>query len=277
MSTTRDDDSLITRFCETRDSELREELILRYVPLVHFVLGRLGISRSVSTDYEDLASQGLLGLIEAADRFDPAFGTQFSTYATLRIRGKILDHLRDQDWLSRTARRRSQTVQQAINTLWMDQGRSPSEQEIADFLHVDLENVQQALSDSTRVIVSLDSFLESGDDGDSSLHETLGDDNQPDPADQLDESDLKQQLIDALQELPERDRLVLSLYYYEELTLSEIGEVIGVSESRVCQLHSRAVMNLRALLSQSGGKAIPVKLPRSSRRNNQLSDVATDR
>jgi RNA polymerase sigma factor for flagellar operon FliA len=250
MAYSKDDERLIEEFLKNRDANLREQLILRYVPLVHYTLARLGISKSSSADYDDLAGQGLLGLIDAADRYDPSFGAQFCTYATLKIRGKILDQLRAQDWLSRSARHRTQAVQKAANELWAVLRRTPSEQELAAHLGMDRQEINQALVDASYTTISLDSFYDFGEDYDTSLYEVLGDENQPDPSLQFDEVEMKQLLSAAILELPTRERLILSLYYYEELTLQEIGQVIGVSESRVCQLHGRAVINLRAMLSQ---------------------------
>ncbi len=257
MVSPRDDADLINRFLVSRDPALREEIILRYVPLVHFVLGRLGLSRSMGADYEDAASQGLLGLIEAIDRFDPNYGAQFSTYATVRVRGRVLDHLRSMDWLSRTARRRARKVQEATNQLWNSLGRAPSDEELSAHLDINLAALQQSLIDSTRVIVSLDTLAEYEGDQDTTLHEMLPDERQVDPSDIFDEQDLKSQLMAALKSLSEREQLVLALYYYEELTLKEIGLVLDVSESRVCQLHARAIMNIKAALqTKTTGEAV---------------------
>jgi len=239
---------LLTRFVTTHSPELREELVLRYVSLVHFVLGRLGISQDLGNDYEDMVNQGLIGLIEAVDRYDPAYNTQFSTYATVRIRGKVLDYLRSLDWLSRTARHRTRDIRQAITILTERYQRTPSDAELAEHLGMDIEKVQQALVDSSRVLVSLDAVIDVDDESETSLYDTLADDDQEDPFEQVARKDMQTRLIEALKELPEREQLVLSLYYYEELTLKEIGEVLGVSESRACQLHARAVMNLQAIL-----------------------------
>lgn len=241
---------LLNRYLKTKAPELREELVLRYVSLVHFVLGRLGISQELGGDYEDLVNQGLLGLIESVDRYDPTFNTQFSTYATFRIRGKILDYLRSLDWLSRTARHRTRDIRQAITILTERFQRPPTDAELAEHLGMDMAKVQQALVDSSRVLISLDSVLDVDDDSETSLYETLADDNQVDPSDAVDQIDMKERLVEALKQLPEREQTVLSLYYYEELTLKEIGEVLGVSESRACQLHARAVLSLQSILSR---------------------------
>jgi len=249
MRSEQEDAELIARYLETKDADLREQVILRYVPLVHYTLGRLGFSQASTVDYEDAVSQGLLGLIEALERYDPSYGTVFSTYATLRIRGRVLDYLRSQDWLPRTARQRARAVQQAISYLWSQLNREPSDEELARYLNIEMQQVQSALVDSSQDIVSLDLIADAdGGEEETSLHEVLADEGQPNPSEVLEDKDLQVHLADALKKLPEREQLLLSLYYYEELTLKEIGAVLGVSESPVSQLHSRAVMNLRALL-----------------------------
>jgi RNA polymerase sigma factor for flagellar operon FliA len=220
------------------------------VPLVHYVLGRLGIYQSLGPDYEDAASQGLLGLIEAVDRYDPTYGTQFSTYATLRIRGKAIDHLRSRDWLSRGARKRVRQVQDGISSLCVQLRRMPSEEELAESLNLELPKVQQALVDSSRMLVSLDADIPSTNDEDTSLHDVLTDPAQVEPSKALEEEELKSYLATALRDLPKREQLILSLYYYDELTFKEIGEVLDISESRVCQLHSRIMVSLKAMLAE---------------------------
>lgn len=261
MLTPPDDSTLLATYLATHDPQLREAIIMRYVNLIHFVLGRLGISQATSVDYEDFVNQGVLGLIEAVDRYDPAHGTQFSTYATVRVRGHILDYLRSSDWMPRTARRRTRAVQEATQTLWGELGRAPTEDELAGHLQLDLPALQQTLADAGRVIFSMDSLSSSDNEDDLSLHDVLADENQPDPSEQLEEGDLKTQMMSALRQLTERERQILSLYYYEELTLKEIGEVLGVTESRVSQLHARTVMNLRALLAQD---ALVPQIPTNS-------------
>jgi len=240
---------LFTEYFQTRAPELREALILNHVPLVRFVLGRLGLSEATRNDFEDLINQGLMGLIEAFDRFDQSFGTQFSTYATIKIRGKILDYLRSQDWVSRSVRQRSRNIQKAVTQLTAELCRLPTEEEIAALLGEDLEKIHQTLSDANRVIVSLDALADDYLEDGVSLYDTLADERQEDPSEITLANDQKARLIAALEELPERDKLILSLYYFEELTLKEIGEVLEVSESRISQLQSRAVMNLKAIMS----------------------------
>ncbi len=236
-------------FHETHAADVREALVLKSVPLVHYLLGRMGISQSLGMEYEDLAHQGLIGLIEAVDRFDPEYGTKFSTYASVRIRGKILDAMRSSDWMSRGARQRVRTIQHAISELWESEQREPSEEEIAHHLGIRLDKVQQALDDANRVVLSLDTMIATGKDSELSLHETLQDEDQPDPSSIFADAELKESLVEALQKISEREQLVLSLYYIEELTLKEIGKVLDVTESRVSQIHAKAILNLKAVLS----------------------------
>jgi RNA polymerase sigma factor FliA len=229
--------------------EVREQLVLKSVPLVHYILRRLGITQEMGPDYEDMVHQGLLGLIEAVDRFDPTYGTRFSTYASLRIRGRVLDFLRHADWLPRAARRRVRFIQQAISTLWSELKREPTEEEIGSRLGLGIEEVQRGLMDSSLIILSLDSPVEQVDSEESEdLYDRLEDKTQVDPADSMEDSDLKSELIKGIKSLSEREQMILSLYYYEELTFKEIGKVLAITESRVCQLHARAIMNLKAVI-----------------------------
>jgi RNA polymerase sigma factor for flagellar operon FliA len=241
----------LQRFLAQRNPEDRDALVMDSLALVHYTLGRMGISVQSANDYEDLVSQGILGLMHAVDHYDPAFGTQFSTYAILRIRGEVLDYLRANDRLSRSARQRAKTVQRGIEELWQENHRTPSDEELAAHLHSDVQQIQQALLDANRFVVSLDT-LTTGDDGDAqSLYESVPDDKQTDPLDEATEQDLLVALQNAIGTLSDRDQLVLSLYYLEGLTFKEIGTVLNISESRVCQVHSRLIFTLKALLKES--------------------------
>ena len=216
MDSHKRDADLFARYNTNRDPTIREEIILNYLPLVHFVLGRLNFSQSMGADYEDAASQGLIGLIEAIERYDPSFGTQFSTYATLRIRGRVLDHLRSLDWLSRTARKRARSVQQAITHLWGELHRAPTDDELASYLGMNQASLQKALVDANHVIISMDSDFTKDGDSETSLHDVLEDESQTDPEKLLEEKELKEHLILAIKDLNERQQILLSLYYYEE-------------------------------------------------------------
>lgn len=248
MESKKTEEELITQFTTTRDPAIREEMILRYVPLVHFVLGRLGVSQWTGTEYDDLVSQGMLGLIEAVDHFKPAYGTRVSTYATFKIRGKVLDYLREIDWLPRAARQRVRIVQSAIQEMESTLHRLPSDEELSKHLGMNMDVLQQTMIDSSRVIISLDEAVDESGDGDY-LHDHIKDEQQSDPLDILEDKGLNQDLILAIKRLPERDQQVLSLYYFEEMTFKEIGSILGISESRVCQVHGRAMISLKALLN----------------------------
>lgn len=240
---------VLNQYVANRSPELREKLVLHSVPLVHYLLARMGISQGSGSDYEDLAHQGLMGLIEAVDHFNPDFSAQFSTYASLRIRGKILDYLRNSDWMPRAARKRSRMIQKSINTLWSEKMREPTDEELAAHLGTSVEEVQQGLADSNRVLVSLDTMMDADKGEDGSLHEVLRDENQDDPSDVIEKESLIMQMADAIQHLSEREKLILSLYYNDELTFREIGKVLDITESRVCQLHARAILNLKAMMN----------------------------
>lgn len=248
MATPVETVDILDEFLVTRSLELREKLVLRSVPLVHYLLGRMGITQEMGSDYEDMAHQGLLGLIEAVDRFDPKFGARFSTYASVRIRGKVLDYLRTVDWMPRTARKRTRLIQKTISTLWSENLREPTENEIALRLGVQVEEIQAGLADSNRILVSLDMMMDTDQDGDGSMHEHLRDENQADPSDVLEGASLIEEMSAAIQALSEREQLILSLYYNDQLTFKEIGKVLDITESRVCQLHARAIINLKAIM-----------------------------
>jgi RNA polymerase sigma factor FliA len=248
MTVQVEENTLIEQFLASRSPELRERLILQSVPLVHYILSRLGINQEFGTEYEDLVHQGLLGLIDATDRYNPGHGAQFSTYASVRIRGKVLDYLRTSDWMSRSARQKSRLVQKTMGDLWTLLQREPTEEEIASHLGMEKSQVQKSMLDLNTTFISMDSVIDVDQDGDGDLHERLTDDKQPDPAGVLEETDLRNELIKGIQNLSKREQTILSLYYHDELTFKEIGLVLDLTESRVCQLHARAIVNLKAMV-----------------------------
>ena len=251
MDEQRNEVELIEEFLSTRTPELREELIMRYVSLIHFVLGRLGFNPYGGIEYDDLASQGMLGLIEAVDHYDPAFGTRMSTYATLKIRSKVLDYLRDLDWLPRVARQKVRSMQSAMAELEHKLHRLPTDEELAGHLNMGLDELSHIQVDSSRVIISLDETTNKmgNEDAESSMHEWLMDEQQENPSEAYEEKDMQAKLVEAIKSLPEREQMVLSLYYFEELTFKEIGKTLDISESRVCQIHGRAVVSLQSLMN----------------------------
>jgi len=249
----------------TRDPALRKEIIEQNVPLVRYVLGRLSIPVLDEEVYDDLVGQGILGLIDAVDRFEPQRGLCFSTYATLRIRGQILDALRAMDILPRGARQRVKKIEKMVSRLRMRLGREPSDREVASALDLDIKTYHSALMAANCDVLSIDATFEADRYGNMvSLQDLLCDHDNPEPEENLEEIELRQRLAMALRKLPQRTQLLLSLYYYEGLTMKEIGQVLDLSESRVSQLHARAVANLRASLEREDVNPNPmpaVRLP----------------
>jgi RNA polymerase sigma factor FliA len=238
------------RFVAERDPAVREQLILQYAPLVKYVVGRLAIMLPRVLDSDDVLSIGTMGLIEAVDRYDPSTGVKFQTYAITRIRGSILDELRSLDWIPRSARQRSQEIAKTFARLEAEYGRSPSDEEVAKELGLDMNQYQQASLSASAVILSLDTpvtGMDGGDEGQGTpLVETIESTTTPTPVQVSEEIELLNGLASAITALSERERTLLSLYYEQELTMKEISAVLDVSESRVCQLHSRALHRLRA-------------------------------
>jgi RNA polymerase sigma factor FliA len=232
------------------DRGARDELVVRYAPLVKYVIGRMAISLPAAMDSDDVLSAGTVGLLHAIDRFDPEQGVRFETYALQRIRGAIIDTIRALSPLSRGAGRRARMLDETTAMLAQRFGRAPTQEELARELGVDQAELGRMLLESAHVIVSLDGAGGGGDDeGDvQSLRDLLHDPDEAATDEVVEENELVERLSSAIDSLPPRDRLVLNLYYHEELTLKEISRVIEVSESRVSQIHTAAVMKLRALL-----------------------------
>src|SRR5438067_1159707 len=244
-------DDIWTEFVVTRRPELREKLIVEYAPLVRFVVSRLGIPPTSLLEADDLLSYGIIGLITALDRFDPSRGVRFEAFATARIRGAVIDQLRVLNWLPRSAVARVRQIENALANLEQRLGRLPKEQEAAAEVGVSTDRYRQMLLEVGIVILSLDAPLGSlmQDDEVASLSDLLEDPDTMGPAEQVEQQELITFLTTAIDRLPERERLLLSLYYHEELTMKEISKVMGVSESRVCQLHMQAVLRLRAIMN----------------------------
>jgi RNA polymerase sigma factor for flagellar operon FliA len=237
------------RYTMSHDAATREQLIQQYAPLVKYVVDRLRISLPPSLERDDLIGYGTIGLIEAIDRFDPSRGVKFESYAALRIRGAILDALRSLDIVPRGARHRARQIEQATRELFTASGRMPSEVEIAEYLGLSLHELHQAMQDVACLFLPLNN---ADDSHELSLEEQLADHDAPEPDELAVQTDLADRLGAALEQLSERDRLILSLYYYEELTMREISEILGISESRISQILTRVRLQLRTLLHERG-------------------------
>jgi RNA polymerase sigma factor FliA len=243
--------ALWLEFGRTHDKALRDRLILTYAPLVKYVAGRLGSGLPTHVDEGDLVSYGLLGLIGAIERYDPTRDVKFETYALARIKGSIIDELRSLDWVPRSVRSRAREIERAIAELEAKLGVAPDDEQIAAKIGISVAELESSLTDISRSSISaLDELWSVSGDGDQvSLLDTIEDTAEPHPAAALDETETREALADAISRLPEREKLVVTLYYYEELTLREIGEVLGVTESRVSQLHTKAILRLKARLA----------------------------
>jgi len=239
-----------TAFIESRRPELRNELITTYAPLVRFVVGRLGIPPTSLLDAEDLVSYGMIGLINAIDRFDPTRGARFEAFATPRIRGAVIDQIRQLNWLPRSAVSRVRQIEGVLAELEQRFGRPAKEEEAAATLGVSTDRYRQMLLEMSATVLSLDAPLGSllQEDELTALSDLLEDEDAPEPGEQVAQKELAKALAEAIERLPQREQLLLSLYYKEELTMKEISKIIGVSESRVCQLHMQAIIRLRGTL-----------------------------
>jgi RNA polymerase sigma factor FliA len=239
------------RYKESGEARAREQLVLAYSPLVKYVAGRMSTGLPAHVEEADLISYGLLGLISAIERFDPEREIKFETFAITRIKGSVIDELRSLDWVPRSVRAKARQIEKANARLEHRLQRAPSDAEVAAELEMTIEEFQDALTRiSNSSVVALDELWTLSDaSGDQvSLLDTIQDPDAVDPAQAMDATETKDRLADAIARLPEREKLVVALYYYENLTLREIGEVLGVTESRVSQLHTKAVLRLKASL-----------------------------
>lgn len=251
-----DQRELWRRLREDNDPYAREQLILQHAPVVKWVAGRIAATLPPHVEEGDLISYGMVGLTSAIDRFDPSRDVRFETYAVTRIRGAIIDELRSQDWVPRSVRARAREIERTHSQLEHKLHRAPTDEEMAEALGVTVREFQDSLLQVSQATVhALDEMWSVNDaSGDQvSLLDTIEDERAENPEALLADQDLRDQVGDAIQRLPEREKVVIALYYYENLTLREIGEVLGVTESRASQLHTKAVLRLRARLA--GGEA----------------------
>ena len=229
----------------------RDTAIKQYAPLVKYVVGRLAIGLPAILDYEDILSYGTIGLIEALDRYDGSKGVKFETYAISRIRGSIIDALRALDRLPRSVRQKAKRLDQVTQAFTLEHGREPTDEEVAKGMGLTIEQYNTTLIDCSWVTVSLDGLLDrdTNDDG-AAPTELPADPNEEDFTNRLEKRQMLDALTGAVKGLPEREWLIVSLYYRDEMTMKEIAQILEISESRVCQLHGRALSRLRARLAR---------------------------
>ena len=236
------------RYMRTKETELRDQLILEYINVVNLVAGRMGMYLGYTVEYDDLVGYGIFGLIDAIDKYDMAKNVKFETYASLRIRGSILDHIRKLDWVPRTLRQKQKKMDAVSSKLEEELGRPASDQEIADELGLSLDEYEGWKSEAElSSLISLDDYLEQGNEGrlDAFGSRFVG------PEAAVEQEEMKKMLTEALMTLTEKEQRVVTLYYYEDLTLKEISEVLEVSESRVSQLHTKALKKIKDRLGDS--------------------------
>jgi RNA polymerase sigma factor for flagellar operon FliA len=247
-------DTLWQEYKSGQGSDARERLILHYSPLVKFVAGRVAAGLPPNIEQADLVSYGVFGLIDAIDKFEPERGFKFETYAIARIKGSIIDELRSIDWVPRSVRAKAREIERAFARFEGENKRSPDDDELARELDMSVKELQKVLSQVSFVgVVALDELLAAGSADDSGLSSTVGElipDRAYDPVGAFEQGEMRHLLADAINRMGDRERLVLTLYYYEGLTLAEIGDVLGVTESRICQIHTKAILHLRARLGE---------------------------
>ncbi len=246
-----EEDSLWLEFKRTKSSQLRDKLIRQYMPLVKYVAGKVSVGLPASMDFDDLVGFGQFGLLDAINKYDLEKGVKFKTYAVTRIRGAIFDEMRQLDWVPRSVRQKSREIEETISELESKLGRTATDQEIAQQMNLSEEEYHQTIMKvSASSIVSLNDVWNSGDDSDHlSIGDTIESPSSLNPDVQVEREEIRKVIIQAINELPEKEKMVIVLYYHEDLTFKEIGQVLEVSESRISQLHTKANLRLRAKLT----------------------------
>ncbi len=247
-----DEDDLWKTYAKTNDQKIRDYLIVKYSPLVKYVAGKISMNMPHNVEFEDLIAYGIFGLIDAIGKFDPSRGIKFKTYAMTRIRGAIFDELRSIDWVPRSIRQKAKQIEVVISELENKLGRTVEDDEIATELGVSIEDFQVLLNKlSGAAVLSLNDIWYLGDDSDElSVIETLEAPENMNPDVLVEKEEIREHIVEAIKKLPDKEKKVIVLYYYEDLTLKEIGAVLDVTESRVSQLHTKAIMRLRGRLGR---------------------------
>jgi RNA polymerase sigma factor for flagellar operon FliA len=234
-----------------KDPKIREYFIRQYAPLVKYVAGKVAIGMPQNVEFDDLVGYGVFGLFDAIEKFDPEKHVKFKTYAVTRIRGAIFDELRSIDWVPRSVRQKTREIESTVSVLETKLGRSSTDQEIAVEMGISTDELQKVLMKiSGTSILSLNDIWYTGEDNDKvSIADGIESPDSLNPETIVEKDEIKRVIIESIQDLPEKEKQVLVLYYYEDLTLKEIGKVLEVTESRVSQLHTKAIMRLRSRLT----------------------------
>ena len=245
------EDELWNEYKETRSPDLRDKIIRQYMPLVKYVAGKVSVGMPASVEFDDLVGFGQFGLLDAIEKYDPDKNVKFKTYAVTRIRGAIFDELRQLDWVPRSVRQKSREIEDTIGDLEARLGRTASDAEIAGKLGISEEEYQQTVMKlSGTSVLSLNDVWYSGNDNDHmSIGDSIESPSSLNPDVIVEREEIRKIIIQAINELPEKEKMVIVLYYHEDLTFKEIGQVLEVSESRISQLHTKANLRLRAKLT----------------------------
>jgi RNA polymerase sigma factor for flagellar operon FliA len=251
MLTEEEEAELWVRYKNHRDPEARERIILRYAHFVKYVAGKVGISMPSYVDFDDLVSYGIFGLIDAIEKYDHKANIKFVTYAQLRIRGAILDGLRVMDWTPRNVRSQVKKLEKTLYELEQRYGRSPSDEEIATELGISMEELEKLYTETQKsLIASLDEFAYDDDSSNMAKYQMIENIQSKNPELKIEDADVKRVLIEAIEKLSEQERQVISLYYYNDLTIKEIANIMELSDSRVSQLHTKSILRLRGRLAK---------------------------
>lgn len=232
-------------------ANLKEQIVLEHAPLIRYIVNRIAVRLPSHIDLDDLHNTGVIGLMDAIEKYDPEKNCKFKTYAEFRIKGAILDQLRSLDWVPRSVRQKSRRLERAYGEVEQRLGRSASEEEVADSLGLQIDKFHELMNQVRGIsLVNLEEIRGTGPEGDrtGSFADVIEDVHSENPFASLKLMEMKEVIGDTIATLPEKERLVVSLYYYEDLNMKEIGSILGITESRVCQIHTKAVLRLRGKL-----------------------------
>ncbi|MBO8170992.1 MAG: FliA/WhiG family RNA polymerase sigma factor [Bacillaceae bacterium] len=249
------DEEIVVKWKKWREDgneQIEEELLKQYLPLVNYVANRLSVSLPSMVDRDDLISYGRMGLMDALQKFDYKRGLKFETYAMWRIKGAMIDGLRKADWIPRSVRDKSKKIEEAYHNLEQELKRSVTDREVSEYLGMSEEDLHQVIQETaiTSSMISLDEPVYDEEDQKSARHSLIVDETADNPEEKIEKSQLKDLLVEVIDRLPEKERTVISLCYYEDLSMTEIAEIMGLSTSRISQLHSKAIYRLRGSLGR---------------------------